>query len=563
MNKVQKYSLIILFSIIGLMVIIGIITENTDKEVPKGKYHELNYYLSLAEDNKSDFLTVEFEIRGKLSDNLVINLPHQWANAYYADQIKNIKIWPQYEFELNKDENQLIIKIPEPIGKIKLEYNVHQKKGNPSNVHQAIIRKDLIHAPGYGILAVPDDLKDSDEFKSKINWCMIPNSWKFVSSNNAKRLTFIPNMKAQDLLHSLYVAGDIRWHQVGSKENPVFILLYGEFDMTDQEIISDIQKTIQSQREFFVDFNVPHYAVSIIEGDDPCSMGGTGLRNSFTAFLPKGMKPIEYHNLLAHELLHNWIGGKIRNNEDEQLNYWWSEGFTEYYSRLISARSGGISFEEFITEINDFLRKYQFSPVISEPNSRIKDDFWKNHNIEKLPYYRGFAFAIYLNDMIKKSNPDLSLDLILHELLKHSDKKKFSIDLFKEIVNQHVNIDLAISQFIEKGNVIPLNNLDLPIEKTLVGKYHRGFDYEAFVVDKIIKDMDEKSNAYKAGIRNNQDVLEYDFLAGRDANQIVTIRTSEGVFKFRPENYNKVEIYQIKEHLSDTEINRLKTFFNL
>ena len=42
---------------------------------------------------------------------------------------------------------------------------------------------------------------------------------------------------------------------------------------------------------------------------------------------------------------------KIQNNEDEILNYWWSEGFTDYYSRVLSLRSGEISIEEFISEV--------------------------------------------------------------------------------------------------------------------------------------------------------------------------------------------------------------------
>lgn len=51
-------------------------------------------------------------------------------------------------------------------------------------------------------------------------------------------------------------------------------------------------------------------------------MGGIGLHNSFTAFfLPKGMNKIDYYPLFAHEHLHNWVGGKIRKDSQEVLNY--------------------------------------------------------------------------------------------------------------------------------------------------------------------------------------------------------------------------------------------------
>ncbi|WP_231569658.1 hypothetical protein [Rickettsia amblyommatis] len=46
---------------------------------------------------------------------------------------------------------------------------------------------------------------------------------------------------------------------------------------------------------------------------------------------------------------------KIRNNL-ERLNYWWSGGFTDYYSRVLALRSSVITLEEFVEEFNKFLR---------------------------------------------------------------------------------------------------------------------------------------------------------------------------------------------------------------
>ena len=57
-----------------------------------------------------------------------------------------------------------------------------------------------------------------------------------------------------------------------------------------------------------------------------------------------------YYMYFAHEHFHTWVGGKIRNDKQEELNYWWSEGFTDYYSRVLALRSGGLSIEKFIDE---------------------------------------------------------------------------------------------------------------------------------------------------------------------------------------------------------------------
>ena len=50
--------------------------------------------------------------------------------------------------------------------------------------------------------------------------------------------------------------------------------------------------------------------------------------------------------LVGHEVFHIWNGVAINFSEQE---YWFSEGFTEYYSRITSARLG-------FTSENDFLR---------------------------------------------------------------------------------------------------------------------------------------------------------------------------------------------------------------
>ena len=92
-------------------------------------------------------------------------------------------------------------------------------------------------------------------------------------------------------------------------------------------------------------------------------MGGTKLSNIFTAYIPRGMERDKYYILLAHEMMHSWIGRKICNNQDEEINYWWTEGFTDFYTRLVAYRSGAIDQDLLINEINKFLQSYYLSLV--------------------------------------------------------------------------------------------------------------------------------------------------------------------------------------------------------
>jgi predicted metalloprotease with PDZ domain len=531
-------------------------------------YDSIEYNLNLI-NIKDSVLKVEIILSGKFKDKLVLDLPFKWAGTTYTDQIKNIQVDPKFQMEMIKKDNssQAIFTIPKASSdRIKVTYEVHQKVDNPSDVHEAIVRNDLVHAPGYGIFATPFDLNENDKIKVTINWVNLDSKWKTLSSHGANSNLSL-NITAHELLHAISVAGKIRIYNIGRDSQPVLLSLYGSFDIADQKIASDLEEIINSQRTFFNDFDFPYYVISLIEGGDPRSMGGTRLSGSFTAFLPQGMHKTDYYILFAHEHLHSWIGGKIRNNKDGELNYWWTEGFTDFYSRLIALRSKGIDRNTFINEMNQFLRAYYLSPVNQEPNLRIKKDFWNDYDVQKLPYYRGLVFALYLNNLIQEEIPDNSLDNVMHDLFEVSHEQHFSCALFKDIVRKYVQngIEKEIVNFIDKGNIISLEGINLPIEKVLMGRYYLGFNRDILIKDNLIQEIDIKSDAYKAGLRNGQKVIGYDCPKGKgDPDQIITIKTAAKTFKFKPEHYNKkIEIYQIKTHLSNQEAKQFNEFFGI
>ncbi|HJD64849.1 MAG TPA: hypothetical protein LFW10_01610 [Rickettsia endosymbiont of Diachasma alloeum] len=78
----------------------------------------------------------------------------------------------------------------------------------------------------------------------------------------------------------------------------------------------------------------------------------------------------------------------------------------------------------------------------------------------------------------------------------------------------------------------------------------------------MIKNIDENSNAYKAGLRDGDIVMQYDFPKWSAPDQIVTIQTTKGTFKFRPESPSTKDIYRFKPDLSKEDKLKIKKFFN-
>ena len=279
---------------------------------------------------------------------------------------------------------------------------------------------------------------------------------------------------------------------------------------------------------------------------------------------------MDYYALFAHEHLHRWIHGDIndiKKGSKPELKYWWSEGFTDFYSRVIALRSKGIDRNTFIKHINEILYAYYFSPSNLEPNSRMAKNLQKGDDMGKLPYRRGLVFAIYLNDMIQKENNAYSLDHVLHDLIEVMSKVSFSPLLFKEIVHKYIKkgTDHEMTHFIDKGNLILLDGISLPIEKIPMGRYYLGFNQDIALKDKQIKDIDVNSNAYKAGLRNGQKITGGILPCScRHPDQIITVTTPKGTVHFKPEHdKNKVDIYQIKKNLSSEEEQQFNQFFGV
>lgn len=183
--------------------------------------------------------------------------------------------------------------------------------------------------------------------------------------------------------------------------------------------------------------------------------------------------------ILYHELYHHF---NIFNG-DEKI-YWFSEGFTEFFSKLFS-----LSSKEFIYECNKFIESYYKNPY---HNSNIKImthyNFWNNYYIEKLSYTKGFVYALYLYQSDK-----LFLDkykkIINHNILY---KKKQNNDYFKKMLK-----DKNFQKYIINGKTIKIK---FNVEK-IIKKYNLGFNLDKAIHDKILEITDNNSNIYKIGIK--------------------------------------------------------------
>lgn len=374
---------------------------------------------------------------------------------------------PGISFKTNPDIHE--IKVYHPKGKkVTLTYRIRQDFKDPdyNAFFRPVVKDSFFIVLGQSLFVVPEYFTADDfnkQIEATIEWIGFPKTFKIQN-------TFATQVQKQtikatlwdEFYKSLFVGGDYRMYSFKHHEKPVYFAIRGDWyaGYSDAFLFSNLQKAIQSQRDFWKDDSQDYFAVimsptvsqadSLFQGS---STTGTALKNGF--MIQSTNNPFNddgvYMHILHHELMHNWIGGAIT-NKHAQLNYWFSEGFTDYYAYKNRLRIGIITFEEWMNAFNEeVIAAHWKNPKRNIPNYQIKDDYWKDRKIEKVPYRRGAIFAFWLdNQILMKSNYTKSLDDLMREILARctQNKEQFSDEMMIDLAAKYLETD--ISYFFQK-----------------------------------------------------------------------------------------------------------------
>ncbi|MGD9630902.1 MAG: hypothetical protein AB7V18_16815 [Pyrinomonadaceae bacterium] len=382
--------------------------------------------------------------------------------------------------------------------------------------YRPVVDKGYIHWIGNTVFVLPD-WKDEAELDVSLEWKDLPGGWttahSFATGKRTKRFT----AALGELRASIMVAGDFRIASTRAAGKPVDVAIRGKWAFTDTELAEMVRKVIETEREFWKDHSQDRYLVTLVpidEGPNAMSFGGTGLTDSFALFATPNATVDRLRGLLAHEYAHNWIPGKLgRMPKPEQELYWFSEGFTEFYTYRLLAAGGLITRAELVARYNELILEYYMLPVRTASNERIVKDFWSDRNVQRLPYLRGFLFATNLDAEIKRATDGkASLDDAVHELFSASKKtpQPLSFGSLEALFTKYLGRDAGpmIRQHLVDGElIVPLPDAlgaDVSQNTVQTPVFELGFDFDKLAKDRIVAGVDPNSSAYAAGLRNGQ-----------------------------------------------------------
>lgn len=443
---------------------------------------KINYKVFYSSNLQNEGLKIQVSFSSKkATDSTSFRFYNEtWGQNNLTNCLKLIqKENPKYTFKIVADSNRIVVYHPKEKN-ISFSYHIVQDVKDESSgpKFRPLLQKEYFHILGQSLFVVPEAIlkngNDDPEIIANIEWLHFPDNFIIHNTFGTQQLKQTLRVKlSSEWYNSVFVGGDYRIKSFTYLEKPIYFAIRGKWlgTYTDENLFQAFKTTIQTQRTFWKDNDFDYYTViitpTITETDSidngqvivgSCVKNGFLIQSSNTPF--NDFATMKY--IFNHEMMHTWIGVKIA-MRNEELNYWFSEGFTDYYAYKNRLRNNDITFDQWAMEFNtDVIKAHWTNPEKNVPNYVVKDNFWTNRNVEKIPYRRGAIFAFWLdNQILKKSNYTQSLDDLMRDLLKLcvSENRKFTDELFLELAQQYLNKD--ISYFFQKHLI---NGIDFDLK---------------------------------------------------------------------------------------------------
>ncbi len=376
-------------------------------------------------------LKVTLEFTGDKSGETKILLPDRYGGLNHLKGINLLKSLSQDTFIKDTDKpEEKLVQYP-PNSKVVLTYQVEESRIgaiSKDNVYHAVINKYYFTFLGETFFIIPLWSWDQ-EYNFHINWNNIPSDWTIANSFGA-------NQKSQDVTIALgkfrktiFTGGDFRIIQCTVNNNPVYISIRGNWKFGDADIANTIQEIIKAQRNFWQDNDFPYYFATIcpIEGYDDYI--GVKRINSFGIYLTSNVNiNFTVKSVLSFEILQTWIWEKFKYASPEELDYWFSMGFSSYYARLLLLRAGMISIKDYVDDYNKVLENYFTSSARNEKNEKVVSSYWTDMDIHDLQFLRGDIIAHNLNAaIIKSSTGEKCLDNFILDISNRCENEDLTI----------------------------------------------------------------------------------------------------------------------------------------
>lgn len=272
----------------------------------------------------------------------------------------------------------------------KVLLNHDERQWPPGRSETPYVQEDCIFLPGYALFVIGE----VNDVELRVN---VPSPW-YVSTpwhrigDEGHRFTIEDQ---NDLIHAYMVLGTHSEKVAKSGETEVVVAVGGRFKANAAEVQGIVEAFLKTYSGVFN--GTPKGKMLFVANPygDPGHLGG-GVRGRSISVLVGGKLDEASKRfwvpLVGHEVFHAW---PIQFKEQE---YWFSEGFTEYYSHIASARLGFTTESDFLQNLERVCEMY----LSQQGELSIREAGKNKGNNSGLVYQGGSLIALALDVQIRK-----------------------------------------------------------------------------------------------------------------------------------------------------------------
>lgn len=411
-------------------------------------------------------LEVTIEFAGDADGTTVLHLPDDWAGSD--------GLWRHHSALQVDGATEIVAKSPAvrsmahpPGATLAVRYLVHSaydkdpgfdfEKARPS------VHPNWFFFHGEGVFATPEGREDS---KATFSWRGFPDDWRIAS--DLDHLAGARPGRVSDVVESVAIgAPDLVVTRIASDGATLRIAQRGEWVFTPEAFADRVARLIDAGNRLWDDDARPFLVVlaPLGGGNEGLSIHGTARGDAFAVASTSALTPERVQQLLAHEYLHTWFPAELGGYTDGTSGYWFSEGFTNYFTGRVLLDSGLWSEAQWLEDLNAVLKRHATSPARDATAADIEAHFWTDPDVQKLPYDRGHLLAILLDHRIHgATGGQMSLLDVLQAQRRRTLGRGGELDrrsaasLFPEVLLDETGLDIAadLDTYIERGGLIHL-----------------------------------------------------------------------------------------------------------
>lgn len=443
--------------------------------------------------------------------------------------------------------------------RVRIAYRVRAALPDPDDgqpqeqlqLYRTQIGSDWFQFSGYSALAGVEHFDDRSTPRLCVDLLQpgaAPDVPAFGSHLNARgpAASFALAASPERLRHAFY-AGGAGWRVIERPlaSGPVRSAVRGRFPaLTDEALADRVAAILDAQRRFWGETTVPAQWVLLTPNFSQGNVGGTLVHHAALMHAGPDFGPDHgaFAFLIAHENLHQWIPARFGRMPEAQAeavpHYWFSEGFTNFYTHRLLLASGAWDLPRYARALTRVLRDYWRSPARDAPAASIAPRFFSDRDAGQQMYARGEILALRWDAALRQRRGE-GLDALLKPLLLRPDAPLDPQGAWateRVLAALHPRLGEAprrdVQRHVLRGASFKLDTgLAGPcfaLRWDVVPRFALGFDRASFA-DRVVRGVDPSGPAHVAGLRDGMKLVSWS-VHGRDATRDVelTVEPAEG-----------------------------------